>query len=81
VADPSKFPNGMKWLADQIHALGFGFGMYSSAGTATCAGYPASLGHETQDAATFASWGVDYRKSPMVLEDSHDLPSTLAQKG
>ena len=28
----------------------------------TCAGRPASGGHEAVDAATFASWGVDYLK-------------------
>ncbi|EPS41014.1 hypothetical protein H072_5097 [Dactylellina haptotyla CBS 200.50] len=62
VADPSKFPNGMKWLADQVHALGLKIGIYSSAGTLTCAGYPASLGREQQDANLWASWGIDYLK-------------------
>lgn len=38
-ADPKKFPNGMKHVADAIHALGMKFGMYSSAGTYTCAQY------------------------------------------
>jgi alpha-galactosidase len=28
----------------------------------TCAGFPGSLGHETTDANSFASWGVDYLK-------------------
>ncbi|EWC48816.1 hypothetical protein DRE_00121 [Drechslerella stenobrocha 248] len=62
VADPSKFPNGMKWLADQVHGLGLKLGIYSSAGTLTCAGYPASLGREQQDANLWASWGIDYLK-------------------
>ena len=35
----TKFPNGIKHVADQIHALGFRFGMYSSAGIYTCASY------------------------------------------
>jgi alpha-galactosidase len=35
IPDASKFPNGMAWLGDQLHAQGFGFGMYSSAGTET----------------------------------------------
>jgi alpha-galactosidase len=34
---------------------------YRDAGTATCAGYPGSLGYEAIDAATFSSWGVDCR--------------------
>jgi len=62
VADPSRFPNGIKWLADQIHGLGLKIGIYSSAGTLTCAGYPASLGREQQDANLWASWGIDYLK-------------------
>lgn len=62
VADPEKFPHGMKYLADAIHAKGLKFGMYSCAGTLTCAGYPASYDREFIDAATFAEWGVDFLK-------------------
>ena len=62
VADPEKFPHGMKYVGDYIHAKGLKFGMYSCAGIRTCAGYPASFDHEFQDARTFASWGVDFLK-------------------
>lgn len=62
VADPEKFPHGMKAVADYVHSKGLKFGMYSCCGTHTCAGYPGSFEHEFQDAATFASWGVDYLK-------------------
>ncbi|MBQ7776999.1 MAG: glycoside hydrolase family 27 protein [Lachnospiraceae bacterium] len=62
VADPAKFPHGMKAVADYIHAKGLKFGMYSCAGTHTCAGYPGSFEHEFQDAKQFATWGVDYLK-------------------
>ncbi|MBO4356076.1 MAG: glycoside hydrolase family 27 protein [Clostridia bacterium] len=62
VADPEKFPHGMKYVADYVHSKGMKFGMYSCAGTRTCAGYPASFDHEYQDARTFASWGVDFLK-------------------
>lgn len=62
VADPAKFPHGMKAVADYVHNKGLKFGMYSCCGTKTCAGYPASFGHEFQDASQFASWGVDYLK-------------------
>lgn len=62
VADSKKFPNGMKDVADRIHDLGLGFGMYSSAGKYTCGKYAGSQGFETVDANTFASWGVDYLK-------------------
>ncbi len=62
VPDPVKFPRGMKAVADDVHALGFKFGMYSCAGVQTCGGYPASYDHEFTDAADFAAWGVDYLK-------------------
>ena len=35
---------------------------YSSPGPKTCAGYEGSLGHEEQDAKTYAEWGIDYLK-------------------
>ncbi|PQE14057.1 hypothetical protein CJF30_00006887 [Rutstroemia sp. NJR-2017a BBW] len=62
VADPSKWPNGMAYTVNQIHAMGLKFGLYGDAGTMTCAGYPGSQGHEQQDANLLSSWGVDYWK-------------------
>jgi alpha-galactosidase len=62
VADPVKFPHGMKYVADYVHQKGLKFGMYSCAGNLTCAGYPGSFEHEFVDAATFAEWGVDFLK-------------------
>ncbi|QWT18344.1 glycoside hydrolase family 27 protein [Bacillus sp. NP157] len=66
--NPKRFPSGMKALADYIHSRGLKFGVYSSAGTSTCEplqenrGFPGGLGHEKQDAASLAAWGVDYLK-------------------
>lgn len=62
VADPQRFPSGMKTLADYVHAKGLKFGLYSDAGTQTCEGRPGSKGHEEIDAKTYAEWGVDYLK-------------------
>ncbi len=62
VPNPEKFPHGMKAVSDYVHQKGLKFGMYSCAGQRTCAGYPSSYDHEYQDAATFASWGVDFLK-------------------
>ena len=62
IPDPEKFPNGMRALADSIHELGFKIGIYSDASEHTCAGYPASLGFEEQDAHLWASWGFDFLK-------------------
>jgi len=70
VADPSRFPSGIKALADYIHSKGLKFGIYTDAGTNTCAGRPGTMGHEYQDARQYAAWGVDY-----VKEDwCHTLP-------
>ncbi len=60
--DPGKFPDGISAVADYVHAAGLKLGIYGDRGTATCGGYPGSQGHETQDAGTFAAWGVDYLK-------------------
>ena len=56
-----KFPD-MKALADYVHSKGLKIGIYSSPGTRTCGEYPASYGHEEQDAKMFAAWGIDYLK-------------------
>jgi alpha-galactosidase len=62
VPDPKKFPQGIAAVADYVHRKGLKLGIYESAGTTTCAGYPGSIGHEKEDAAQFARWGVDYLK-------------------
>ena len=61
-ANSAKFPDGIAAVASYVHSLGLKLGIYEDAGTATCAGYPGSYGHEQQDANLFASWGVDYLK-------------------
>ena len=62
VADPVRFPSGIKALADYVHSKGLKLGVYTDAGTFTCQKRPGSLGHEVQDAKTYATWGVDYVK-------------------
>jgi alpha-galactosidase len=62
LADPKRFPHGIKALADYVHSLGMKFGIYSDAGRKTCGGRPGSRGYEFQDARTYAKWGVDYLK-------------------
>jgi len=61
-ADPQKFPTGIKALSQEIHALGLKIGIYSDAGSKTCAGRFGSLGYEDIDAKTYAEWGIDYLK-------------------
>ena len=62
VADPERFPSGIKALADYVHSKGLKFGLYSDAGSLTCGSRPGSAGHEFQDALQYARWGVDYLK-------------------
>ncbi len=68
-ANPQMFPQGIKPVAQAIHALGLEVGIYGDAGYATCAGYagdgqPKEGGeyHFLRDARLYASWGVDYLK-------------------
>ena len=62
VADPARFPSGIKTLADKIHGMGLKLGIYGDMGTHTCGGYPGSMGFEKVDADMFASWGIDMLK-------------------
>ncbi|WP_289198363.1 alpha-galactosidase [Bacteroides acidifaciens] len=68
----TRFPNGMKPVADHIHGLGMKAGIYTDAGNNTCgsiwdndaAGVGAGIyGHEPQDAQLyFGDWGFDFIK-------------------
>ncbi len=62
IPDHVKFPNGMRAVSDYVHEKGLKFGMYSCAGTRTCANYPGSFDHEFLDAETFAEYGADFLK-------------------
>ncbi|HKN17932.1 MAG TPA: glycoside hydrolase family 27 protein [Candidatus Sulfotelmatobacter sp.] len=78
VADPQRFPHGMKAVADYIHSLGLKFGVYSDAGSKTCAGRPGGLGHEYQDAIQYAAWGVDYLKYDWCNTTTQDARASYA---
>jgi len=62
LSDPDRFGSGIAALSGSVHELDLRFGIYTDAGTRTCAGYVGSLGYEFRDARRFASWGVDYVK-------------------
>ena len=72
VADPERFPGGMKALADYVHGKGLRFGLYTDIGPKTCQGRPGSLGFEAIDAETYAAWGVDYVKVDWCHADDLD---------
>ncbi|MGH2883564.1 MAG: glycoside hydrolase family 27 protein, partial [Solirubrobacteraceae bacterium] len=80
VADPARFPGGIKPVADYVHSLGLKLGIYEDAGTTTCARYPGSFGHEAQDAAAFASWGVDLVKYDRCNIPYDDFPGESEQQ-
>jgi len=73
--DPQRFPSGMKALADYVHGKKLKFGLYSDAGTKTCAGRPGSRGYEFQDARQYAAWGVDYLK----YDNCNAMDATMEQ--
>jgi len=82
VADPERFPSGIKALADYVHSKGLKFGIYSDAGTETCAKRPGSKDHEAQDARTYAGWGVDYLKYDWCNtagQDTRDAYARMSQ--
>jgi alpha-galactosidase len=78
VVDPQRFPHGMKAVGDYIHSLGLKFGVYSDAGSKTCAGRPGGLGHEYQDAVQYAAWGVDYLKYDWCSTTTQDARASYA---
>ena len=58
----TRFPHGMRALADYVHSLGLKLGTYNDMGTETCGGYPGECkdescslpGYMGVDAATYA---------------------------
>jgi alpha-galactosidase len=77
---PTRFPSGIKALADYVHDLGLDFGLYLAPGSETCAmfwdDYPGvelgSYGHERSDVAQLDEWGVDYLKYDWCRADETD---------
>jgi alpha-galactosidase len=69
IADSTRFPEGIKYLADYVHSKGLKFGIYTCCGTKTCGGRPGSYGYENIDAKTYAEWGVDYIKEDWCYTD------------
>lgn len=80
VADPEKFPRGIRDLADDLHNMGLKLGIYSCAGYMTCGGYPGSNSYEFEDAETFASWHVDYLKYDYCYKPQHERGDQLYQR-
>jgi alpha-galactosidase len=77
--DLTRFPDGIGAVADYVHGLGLKLGIYGDRGWETCGHRAGSEGHEMQDAATFASWGIDYVKwdncaaKPELIQSQYQL--------
>ena len=76
VADPEKFPAGMRAIGNYIHSRGLKFGIYQDRGKMTCQQLPGSLGHERIDMETFAEWGVDYIKMDSCFAENNGRMSS-----
>jgi alpha-galactosidase len=77
VADPMKFPSGMKAIGDYIHSKGLKYGIYEDRGKLTCQQLPGSFGHERIDMETFAQWGVDYIKMDSCFAENNGRMSSV----
>jgi alpha-galactosidase len=62
VVDKTRFPSGIKHLADYMHSKNMKFGIYSASTYQTCQFQPGGLGFEQIDADDYARWGVDFLK-------------------
>ena len=69
-ADTKRFPSGLLNLANELHAKGLKLGVYTDRGLQTCQKRPGSFGYEIKDAATYASWMIDF-----IKEDNCYLPN------
>ncbi|MFC9694169.1 NPCBM/NEW2 domain-containing protein [Kribbella sp. NPDC056951] len=79
VANPAKFPNGLKPLVDYIHSKGLKAGIYTDAGPyipGKCG--LGSGGYYQRDADQFAAWGFDAVKVDYLCGIAADLdPKTV----
>jgi alpha-galactosidase len=63
LAHPTKFPAGMKRLADYAHARGLKFGLHTAPGTHDCGGDAVGgFGREEVHLKQFVDWGLDLVK-------------------
>lgn len=85
MVNPDKFPgNGLKDVTDYIHSKGLKAGIYSDAGTLTCASGTqgggillGAYGHEDVIAQAFTDWGFDKLKEDWFWSDHGDNNGAL----
>jgi len=77
VADPKKFPSGMKALGDYLHSKGFKFGIHNCAGNQDMCGLsPAGAATSIKMPSKYASWGVDFLKYDWCNHGTADARET-----
>ncbi len=82
LCDKEKFPKGAGDIADYLHERGIGFGVLTSAGAVTVNGAPGCHENEYHDAATLASWGVDYvAYNVSELPKGAEIPTLIRRMG
>lgn len=84
MVNSTKFPNGFNYLTDYIHAKGLKAGIYSDAGTLTCASggqgggtLLGAYGHEAAIAKAFTDWGFDKLKEDWFWSGHGDNNGSL----
>ncbi len=71
LANPDRFPHGIKVLADYAHARGLKFGLHTVPGTHDCAGDKVGgLGFEEVHVKQFVDWGIDFIKLDKCKNDN-----------
>ena len=76
LAEPSRFPSGLKGIADYIHGQGLKFGVYTAQCSYTCQLKAGSYQHEAMDAKTYCDAGVDYLKIDACGPPCHPVQNT-----
>jgi alpha-galactosidase len=83
LAANARFPDGVSALGRYVHARGLKLGI--DVRNAECVRpeltTPSSAGHETEDAATLAGWGVDYVKYTRCGGDDAEAQASFGAMG
>jgi alpha-galactosidase len=76
IADPSRFPSGMRELGMFVNSAGMHYGSYTSQTQFTCQGRPGAYQHEAVDAQTYCDWNVDFLKIDDCAGSKYDQLNT-----
>jgi alpha-galactosidase len=80
LADQRRFPRGMRFLADYIHAKGLRFGIYASPDATERMETPVNSSREFFDALTYSHWDLDYLKYDWYYLPENENRSLYALK-